>query len=68
MSPLAWKSQSPEVYKAWLEQIDKDCGEDDLTPWENRFLTDIRSKVVNGWPLTQFQAEKLEEIYATYTS
>lgn len=63
-----WKPQPPEVYKNWLLAINDECGEDDLTNWENKFLNDIKSKVLNGWALTQFQAEKLEEIYAEHTS
>ena len=61
-----WKSQSPDIYKAWLQTI-LDEATDELSNWETKFIDDITSKVMNGWALTQFQAEKLEEIYAKYT-
>lgn len=61
-----WKPKKPEVYQQWLKAIDEEATED-LTHWEEKFLEDIRAKVVNGWSITQFQAEKLEEIYAEKT-
>lgn len=36
---------------------------DKLSPWEQDFIESIRSRIDNGWTLSNRQAEKLEQIY-----
>lgn len=66
MSKL-WKPQPFEVLSHWLEAILQEAS-DELNDWETKFIDDMTMKVANKWQLTQSQEEKLEQIYAKYTS
>lgn len=65
--PPIWKPQPNEVLQNWIDTIIEEAS-DKLNDWETRFVDDIRIRVLNGWPLTQTQEEKLEKIYAEKTS
>lgn len=61
-----WKSQSPEIYKAWIWAI-SDEASDKLTEWEYMFVADIILHLEFGRQLTEKQATILERIYAEKT-
>lgn len=65
MAPI-WKPQPFEVLQNWIDTILEEAS-DELNDWETRFVDDMRIKVLNKWPLTQAQEEKLESIYAEKT-
>jgi len=50
----------------WLNTI-LDEALDKLNDWETNFIEDISIRLNAGWPLTEAQAEKLEQIYANKT-
>lgn len=62
-----WQPQPYEVLKQWVDTI-LDEASDDLTDWETKFVDDMSVRIINKWPLTQTQEEKLESIYANKTS
>jgi hypothetical protein len=66
MAPI-WKPQSFEVLNHWLDAILSEAS-DELDDWETRFVDDMMIRVANKWALSQTQEEKLEQIYAKYTS
>lgn len=66
MTPLAWKPQSNEVHRAWINAI-IDEAQDSLSTWEMGFITSITTIVEKGWGLSQKQEEILERIYAEKT-
>lgn len=61
-----WRSKSTEVLKDWVQTI-IDEASDDLNAWELKFISDMETKLANGWFITQAQQEKLESIYAEKT-
>ena len=61
-----WKSQTPEIHKSWLDAIMTESSEE-LTDWETRFIDSIERRLSAHNPLTQYQEQKLEEIYAERT-
>lgn len=66
MAPI-WKPQPYEVLQNWVDTI-IDEASDTLNDWETKFVDDMRIRIINKWPLTQTQEEKLESIYAEKTS
>ena len=64
--PPIWKPLDNETLKNWLEAIINEAS-DQLDDWETTFIENIGTKILSGWPLTQSQQEKFEEIYAKYT-
>jgi hypothetical protein len=62
-----WQQQPFEVLQQWIDDILEEAS-DELNDWETKFIDDMRIRVVNKWPLTQTQEEKLESIYADKTS
>jgi hypothetical protein len=62
-----WRGQTPDVLKSWVEAIRTEAS-DELTDWETRFVNDMWDRLDRGSILTQYQQEKLEEIYVEYTS
>jgi len=66
MPPL-WEPRSRELLISWVKAIMEEAS-DDLTDWENKFVTDMKSRLSRGSTLTQSQEEKLEQIYAEKTS
>lgn len=58
-----WKPEPIEVYKEWVESIIVEA-QDKLSEWENNFVESIQTRLMNGWNLTENQANKLEQIYA----
>ena len=65
--PPIWKPKDPELLKSWVEAIIAEAS-DELTMWETKFIEDMQTRLNHGWPLTQSQEEKLEQIYAERTS
>lgn len=61
-----WRPQPFEVLKHWVDTI-LDEASDDLTEWETNFISDIQIKILNKWPLTESQQDRLECIYADKT-
>ncbi len=61
-----WKPQSIEVYKSWCETIAEEAS-DNLTNWENEFVTSILERLHSGRNLTEPQATKLEQLYSKHT-
>lgn len=61
-----WKPKDPELLKSWCQAI-IDEASDDLNTWELQFISDIDTKLNNGWKLNQAQEEKLENIYSEKT-
>jgi hypothetical protein len=66
MAPI-WKPQPFEVLNHWLDAILSEAS-DELNDWETKFVDDMMIRVANKWALSQTQEEKLEQIYAKYTS
>lgn len=62
-----WQQQPFEVLQQWIDDILEEAS-DELNDWETKFIDDMRIRVMNKWPLTQTQEEKLESIYADKTS
>lgn len=62
-----WKSKDVDTLRNWLQTILLEAS-DKLTDWEMRFITDMEHRLDVGSQLTQYQQEKLEEIYAEYTN
>lgn len=62
-----WKPKDPEVLKHWIHELRTNPSED-LTSWEENFVNDMDVRLTYNNPLTQYQEEKLEEIYAEKTS
>lgn len=62
-----WKPQSKEVYQHWIDTIMNEAS-DKLTNWETDFVDNISTQLLYRGTLTQYQAEKLEQIYAEKTS
>ena len=65
--PPVWKPQDPEILKHWVKELMENPSEE-LTDWEERFVKDMWYRLELKNPLTQYQEEKLEEIYAEKTS
>lgn len=65
MAPI-WKPQPMEILKTWIETI-KDEASDELSDWEEQFISNMEYRVNRGQPLTESQEKKLEEIYAQKT-
>jgi hypothetical protein len=61
-----WKPQSWDVLEYWVSTI-LDEASDLLNHWEASFIEDMEVKVINKWPLTKAQQDKLESIYAEKT-
>ena len=61
-----WKSQPKEVYQEWIDTLIMEAS-DELTDWEERFLTSIQSYLLRNGKLSESQAETLEKIYASKT-
>lgn len=61
-----WKPQPIEVYKDWVKSITEEAS-DKLTGWETEFIENIEARLSNNWNLTENQANKLEQIYASKT-
>jgi thiaminase len=62
-----WKPQDAKVYQDWIDTI-LDEAEGELNDWERNFIEDIQISLNRKGKLTQAQAEKLEQIYASKTS
>lgn len=62
-----WTPQPIEVYKSWVDAIASEAS-DDLNDWEATFIGGLDIRLTMGRNLTESQAEKLEQIYAKYTS
>jgi hypothetical protein len=62
-----WQAQPIDVYKTWLVAITEEAS-DKLNNWELNFLDSIANRLMASRNLTEFQAQKLEEIYVKYTS
>jgi hypothetical protein len=62
-----WKPKDPEIYKEWIIKLLE--GGQSLSDWECDFIVSIVRylKLKEGNNLSQAQAEKLENIYATKT-
>ena len=61
-----WKAQDITIYRDWVDSIITEAS-DYLNDWETKFIESIGMRLINGHNLSQFQAEKLEEIYARLT-
>jgi hypothetical protein len=61
-----WRTAGPETLKHYIDTI-LDEASDELNDWETKFIEDMQIRVANGWPTTQTQEEKLEQIYAAKT-
>jgi thiaminase len=61
-----WKAQDIEVYRTWIRAL-YDEASDDLSDWENTFVDNVATQLLNNRNLTEGQAEKLEQIYAKHT-
>lgn len=60
-----WKPQPMSVYKSWIK-----CIRDQqplLTDWEKSFIMNCEQRMMYGYDLTEYMANKLEEIYANKT-
>lgn len=64
--PLPWKPQPSEVIQSWWDAIVEEA-QDELNDWELKFISSIEMKVRNGFPLSESQEKKLEQIYAEKT-
>lgn len=62
-----WQPQPFEVLQQWIDDILEEAS-DELNDWETKFIDDMRTRVINKWPLTETQEKKLESIYADKTS
>lgn len=58
--------QSFEILSSWVEAILTEAS-DKLTEWETIFVTDMKVRVDNKWPVSERQQEILEKIYAEKT-
>lgn len=65
--PPVFKPHPPEVLRQWMHDIIEES-QDELTPWELKFVGDMETILNMGHTLTQAQQEKLEHIYVMYTS
>jgi hypothetical protein len=63
---VIWKPQDIEVYRTWIRAL-YDEASDELNDWENTFVDNVATQLLNNRNLTEAQAEKLEQIYAKYT-
>ena len=61
-----WKPQTIDVYKSWIIALIEQSAIP-LSNWESGFIDSVYVQLVHGKNLTQSQAEKLEDIYATKT-
>lgn len=61
-----WKPKDPAILKQWVKMLREEPIED-LTTWEEQFVNDMALRLEYNNPLTQYQEEKLEEIYAEKT-
>ncbi len=59
--------QTTETHKYWLDTIESEAS-DSLTDWEKNFVSDMKIRLGNGWPITDSQEAKLEQIYTSKTS
>lgn len=66
MSPV-WKPKNIQVYIDLVNTITEEA-EGNLNNWERNFIVSIGDRLMKGTNLTELQAEKLEQIYATKTS
>ncbi len=66
MAPI-WKPKDPDLLKSWVESVMKEAS-DELSDWESRFINDMHERLEKGYVLTEYQENKLEEIYAEKTS
>lgn len=62
-----WKPQPIEVYRSWIDAILSEAS-DRLNDWETKFIESVDERTTLMMQLSQGQAEKLEQIYAKYTS
>lgn len=62
-----WHPQTIEIYKSWIDAIESEAS-DKLNDWEQKFIGSIQTRLLKGNNLTEFQAEKLEQIYVAHTS
>jgi hypothetical protein len=62
-----WTPQPIEVYRSWVDAITSEAS-DKLNDWETNFVNDMDERLSLLRQLTEGQAEKLESIYAKYTS
>lgn len=61
-----WKSAGRDALKHYIDTILEEAS-DELNDWETKFIDDMQIRITNGWPTTQAQEEKLEQIYAAKT-
>lgn len=66
MAPI-WEPKSVDLLKSWVDSIMKEAS-DELSDWESRFVDDMNTRLEKGYVLTEFQENKLEEIYAEKTA
>ena len=59
-------SKDPEVIRAWLKKIDEEG--QDLTSWEQNFLTSVTEQFEKKGTLSEKQIEIVERIYSEKTS
>ena len=62
-----WKPKNAEILKSWVKALMESPSEE-LTDWEKKFVSDMHIRLSLGSILTEFQENKLEEIYAEKTS
>jgi len=62
-----WTPQPIEVYRSWVDAITSEAS-DKLNNWETNFVNDMDERLSLLRQLTEGQADKLESIYAKYTS
>ena len=62
-----WKPQDISVYRGWIAAI-TDEASDKLNDWETNFIASLDERLTLGRNLTEYQAEKLEEVYVKHTS
>jgi hypothetical protein len=64
-----WKPKDPKIYREWISQLLYAENDHSLSDWECDFIVSIARylKLKEGNNLSQAQAEKLENIYATKT-
>jgi len=62
-----WKPLDIETYKSWVNIILSEVS-DDLNDWETKFIESISERLARNQQLTEFQAVKLESIYAEKTN
>lgn len=59
--------QTTDIHKYWVDTILTEAS-DGLTDWEKNFISDMKIRLDNSWPLTDYQEAKLEQIYTAKTS